>query len=740
MLSSMNLYAIAGKLHMVEGEVLGETAVPGILSQPAPSKANRSRENDTLFVHLALTGIPEDTVELTQDLLDIFSQRYYAHPGSVTASLRQALNHINQKLLNYNLSLDQPPREGAISCAVLRNGELFMIQTGESLALLGHNFGVERLPAHVPERITPLGRSAGLDFRYSHHRLQSGDLLLLADPRISHLPSHALAPALVDTEVELGIEELKNIVGEDSARLLLIEFTDSIPADLPDVAQPITRSRRMSLPRRSLDKKSAARASVPISQTNLPQRPIRESDIGSEGLTLPTPNMGEMSTAVETTARRAAAQTAMGVSFFSGWLAELLTRLRPKPKEEPDETQNNTILPTILAILIPIIVVLTVTTVYLQRGRIKRMGEIKQEMAQAISLADEAGDNVELARQHYNVLFALAAEAESLRPGDENVASMRRRALSALDHIDGVTRLTARPLFVYGEEVGLTAVALREGFNGDIYTLDGNSGSVYEHITDEFYLTLETEEPKIIATKNQAVGTHIIGNIHDIKWRPRGQAVSREGLAMLDRRGALLTYYPNWADTRAVPLGLGSDWQEPNAITFFSERLYILDKGTQLIWKYFPDGDGFIVDNEEKTLALDDNANLGQAQDIDIYSEDGSLIVAYQDGQLRYYDTRSSRIQWDEQDLLQNGLTTPLIAPTAAKLVGQGLNASLFIIDAGSGRLIEVSRGGTLLAQYRAADELGQEIFTNATDFVVVKTPLRIFVTVGNTLYAVTQE
>ena len=48
----------------------------------------------------------------------------------------------------------------------------------------------------------------------------------------------------------------------------------------------------------------------------------------------------------------------------------------------------------------------------------------------------------------------------------------------------------------------------------------------------------------------------------------------------------------NFSDTRAVPLGLASDWRFPRAITTFDERLYVLDIGAGEIWKYFPDGDG----------------------------------------------------------------------------------------------------------------------------------------------------
>jgi hypothetical protein len=72
--------------------------------------------------------------------------------------------------------------------------------------------------------------------------------------------------------------------------------------------------------------------------------------------------------------------------------------------------------------------------------------------------------------------------------------------------------------------------------------------------------------------------------------------------------------------------------------------------------------------------------------------------------------------------------------------VGTGLNTSIFIADPGSGRLVQVSRGGTVLAQYRASDEAGLDLFRRITDFTVAETPLRVFVTAGDTLYAATQE
>ncbi len=729
MLSRMELQAITGQLFIIDGESQGDTAVPGLLALSAPGKAVRGRERDKLFVHLTLTGPLAETNSLTRNLVQNISQQFYQTGGSITSALRKALNDTNQKLLKINLGGDTPRREGAITCAVLHNEELYVVQTGESLALVGHNFGVERLPPHPPERITPLGRSAGLDFRYYHQRLLTGDMLLLADPRIAYLPSHALAPALVDTEVEFGLTELQEIVGTDSARLLLVEFSDESPSRFPPPAK-VAATSTLTNPQRELA--GAAAASKPARQ------PVRVDGAPYSSQA----ELQEQNLDVGHTTRRAAAASALGLSRAAGWLADLLQSINP-PGEDVEEESINWVWPALLAIIIPLIVAIVVSSVYVQRGRVRRLVEIRQEMVQSLAEANQAIDNPDVARQNYNRLLTLAEEADSLRPGDGNVEELRRDALLALDRLDDVTRLSARPFHTFDNNVGLTAVALRDGSGGGIYTLDGANDVVYSHDTDELYVNQSTLEPQPIIEAGQTVGAVVVGELIDIMWRPNGRNVGRDGLAQLSHiaeSGALVTYYPNFADRGAAPLGLSSEWASPQAITQFTERLYVLDPGTATIWKYFPEGDGFNVNQEERTLDLGSDADLGQAVDIDIYSEDGSIIVAYRDGRLRYYDTRSGRVQWDEQSLLQNGLAAPLLQPSAVKLVGKGLNASIFVLDAGNGRIVQISRGGTVLAQYRAVDASGRDILTNGTDIAVAETPLRVFATVGNRLYIATQE
>lgn len=744
------LQAVTGQLYIVDGVMqtanptdVGQMGIPGILVQPPPNKANRSRSRDFLFVHLTLSGDVGETAVLTQDLLDLISQKFYATGGSLTAALRGAIMAANQTLLQRNLNSRETVREGGITCAVLRQEELFTLQAGEALALLGHNYGIERLPPRQLNHITPLGRTSGLDIRYAHHRLQSGDLLLLADPRLSHLPTDNFNEALVDTDIESGLDAMIDIVAEESARLLMIEFNDDSLLDLPDVVVPRPREGQLvaPTPQPRRDPKT-----VPLSSPTGERRPqpIREGQQGPARdniRTLPAIDRQQ----VETTARRAGSQAALGLSTFTAWLVDLLSRLRPPRTAEStldEEEPTSLTWPILIAIFIPLLIAIIVSGVYLERGRNQEMADIRTQMGQLISLADQVGTDSTQARQYYNEVLALAEQAETdVRAGDATVAQYRTTARQRLDVLDDITRLSTRPYYEFSEGTSLTHVELRDGFNGGIFILDKGNGLVYEQETDESYLNPLTLEPQTRVFNGQAVGNQVVGSVIDMFWRPAGSAVTRDGLAMLDSNGALLTYQPNLGSTFAVPLDLASQWQAPIAISTFDERLYILDIGSRVIWKYFPSGDDFSANADDRTIFFDAEPELNQVIDFDIFSQDGGLVLLYRDSRIRYYDTRSGRLEWDETDVLANGLLTPFVSPTAVEIVGRGLNASIFVADPGSGRIVQISRPtGQVLAQYRATAPDGSELFSQISDFAIAETPLRIFVTTEQTLYLAVQE
>jgi hypothetical protein len=597
-----------------------------------------------------------------------------------------------------------------------------MAQTGEALALIGHNFGIERLPASTPNRVTPMGRTAGLDIRYFHNWLQPGDILMLTDPRLGILTTEALRPALIDTDVTGSLEALTVAIGYSSGRVMVIEFTDEAPDYLPDVNRPAASAQTETRP-----------LAPPISP------PLREGTAQSTATPIyRSPVVAGVNVDVETaeiTARKATSHAASGLSRITAWLARFLEKLKP-PQPGANE-HTGWALPAFLAIAIPILVAVIVTTVFLQRGRGMRFSEIKTEMNENMVQALAATDR-ESATEHYNQILILAAEANTLRPNDLEVARLRSEALTALDLLSGISRLSSRLLYPFSDETVLTSITLGDDLNGDIYLLDSANGIVYRQDTDDTFETFLSEEPQAILFNEQAIGSHVLGQVVDMMWRPRGQAASRDGLAVLDGRGALITFFPNFTDTRAIPLGLASEWIQPVQITSFNERLYVLDPGSENIWRYFPDGDAFTLNDDQQAVTFSEDADLDQVIDMAIYSEDGSIILLYQDGRIQRY--ANGRLLWDESEPLETGMETPFIAPSAVKVVGQGLNSSIYVADPGSGRIVWLSLGGTFLAQFKALDETGLELFSNASDFAILETPLRVFVAAGNKLYLATQE
>jgi hypothetical protein len=662
--------------------------------------------------------LEEDT--LLDDVADSIGARYFQTPGSVTAALRKAIIETNNQLLDYNLNGSDRMREGALTCVVQKNNELYVAQVGEAIALVGHNFGIERLPADRVDMITPLGRSAGLDIRYHHNWLQSGDMFLLPDPRLTHLTTEVLEPVLVNGDIEDGTEELVRLIGSDSNRLMLIEFTNEAPAYLPDAIPDVavaSTGRRLPPPT-TQPVRGHIRSAPPISRktrANLAQVDVE---------------------VVETSARRATSTAAKGLARFTAGLADFLTRLRP-PRKETHE-QAGWAMPMFLAVGIPLTIAAVVAGVYFQRGSVVAISDLRSAMRTNLDLARQASDDQTAKMAYYNQVLKLAAEGEELRPDDSEIVSIRNQALADLDNMEGVGRLNAILLHEYPDGSDLTSVALGDNLNGGIYTLDSNENQVFLQETDENYFGIEDYTPEVILSASQPVGNQIVGDLLDMMWRPRGSDVSRDGVAMLDQGGTLFSYYPNLADTRAVPLGFAIDWVRPTAITNYFERLYVLDAGSQEIWKYLPEGDGFILQEDERSIEFDEDVDLAHVVDFAIHSEDGSVLLLYDDGRIRRYVNR--RMLWDESSLLDSGLNVPLVSPTDMKLVGRGLSSSIFVLDPGSDRLVQISLGGTFLAQFKIADENGVELLRRASDIEVATDPFRVFVVAGNDLYQASKQ
>jgi hypothetical protein len=715
----MELQAVTGLLYIVNGQNKSEAEVPGLLAQSAPQGSARGRDRDKLFIHLSAIGDLDNIDVLYQDLLDSISNTFYSTPGSLTAALRKSISDTNQLLLQHNLSGMGATIEGAVTCAVQHGEELFIAQAGEAFALVGHNFGIERLSPTQQQQATPLGRTAGIDIRLNHSRLVDGDMILLADPRLAHLPTDHLSPVLIDVSVIEGIDELKQLVGSDSTRAILVEFTDDAPAHLPDAE----RSRSSQPSARILPPPTSG----PVRETRVAQPP--KNQLGTAG---PLRNIDVE--AVETSARKATSKAALGVSKGTGWFADLLSNVRSP--DQPEESDTNLAVPVILAVAIPMIVAIIVAGVYIQRGQVALLSNTKSEIRQILVQANQATDT-EQAESLYNEALSKISDAEEVRSGDGDITRMRREAALGLDNLVGVARLSSLPIYLFESDTALKSIVIDQEQLGSIYVLDTQNNYVYLLTTDEFFQDVITE-PEILLSGEQIVGSFVVGQLVDMMWRPGGNQVTRDGLAILDERGALVSYFSDFSDLRAVTLDLASQWNTPSSVADFSERLYVLDQGTPAIWRYFAEGEGFTIIDGQQSIEFVDEADLEHVIDMAIYSEDGSIILLYDDGRLRRY--ANGRLLWQESDLQANGLATPIVSPVAIKIIGSGLNSSVYVADPGSDRIIQLSLGGTFLAQYKASDEAGNELFGRIADFAVIGNPARILVVTDNGVYSVGEE
>ena len=430
---------------------------------------------------------------------------------------------------------------------------------------------------------------------------------------------------------------------------------------------------------------------------------------------------------------------ARGLSRATGGFASLLERFRPEERNEFDDRKTPIALPTLIALLIPLIVGVIVTGVYLQRNIEQQLNAKRQAIAEIVALADTTEEPA-IARQLYQDALVLADEADRIRRGDSEVLRLRLLATAGLDAIAGTQRLNTQQLFTHNSDATLEAVTYREGFNGGIYALDTTQNIVYYYATTDDYLTMNTTEPEVVFFGGESIGGATANTMLDLFWREGGANATQDSLVVLDMNsaravGAVLTFVPSPPLKNYIPLGLSSEWGNPSSVTTYNERLYVLDQSENVVWRYFPEGESYTLQENDPTVGFLNDVDLSLAVDLDIYEQDANIVVAFSDGRVQYFDSRTGRVLWDQNAL---GLSEPLVSPAAVKVVGTGLNASIFVLDPGSGRIIQLSRAGTVLAQFRATDANGFELFGQARDFAVVENPLRIVTVAGKSVFITT--
>ncbi len=728
----MELEAVYGHLNVHDGQRL-QGVPPGVFVETrSPSgRAARGRDRDTLLVHLTLTSKQPAPASLYQNVVQALVDDFYSSSGSVTAALRKAIRAANEYLMLHNVRMEGVEKQhGGITCAVLREEEVFVAQAGPSLGFLAHQGQLVRLPPRPPSNESPLGYSYGADTRFYHSWVQPGDVLLMADPSFERHTDQVIESAVIYKGVSAGLDNLAAIMGADkNARLLLIEFS----------------AERISAPAPSVGVPAGTEAVRAIRPEGAPPKPRSGEGAGESTL-----SAGEAAGAEPHSApkidlarglRRGVSGAALAVGRAVGGVGQMLGRLFSEGAAEGQAVKKDRgpspIALAALAILIPVLVGLIVIAVYMQKGRAEQFVALLVEMEQESQLAQSAADDSSTARLHWERVIELSDEGLRLRPANEVVLQFRRQSLDALDVLDEITRLTVHSLYEYEAQATPAALTVQ---SMAVYVMDDGTDYVYKHLLESDLEPVGDIAPETVLFSQQAVGGDAIGELVDLVWFPRSGEIREDTVAILDASGLLLNYRPSWGDVVSSRLKTPAAWTDPSAIAIYGDNLYVLDAGAGEIWKYNAQDGGYPEEPTTYDFAANEDGDpandivLAEMVDMTI-DRDGNLYLLRGDGGvLKFFGGEKKPFGLAD-------LREPLVAPSAIYCSLEGLNPFCYIADPGSGRIVQVTPQGLFWAQYRARGADLSDPFAHLKDIYVQEMPvLLVYATSGNGLVVAALE
>jgi hypothetical protein len=200
-----------------------------------------------------------------------------------------------------------------------------------------------------------------------------------------------------------------------------------------------------------------------------------------------------------------------------------------------------------------------------------------------------------------------------------------------------------------------------------------------------------TPSDKPIIRKGDMIGNQAVGDQMDMAWAEAEGANQRSKLLSLDLSGGLVGYDLTWKAERLNIAGR-EKWVKPNRITSYGGNLYVVDADGDQIWRYRPSGNGY-EGQPEPYFANAGTVDLAGVQSVAI---DGSVWLLFPDGRLLKF------FAGEQRPFELRGLPEPLSSP--ADIAVPLESDRIYIADAGNARIIEATKDGRFLRQFRARE------------------------------------
>jgi len=706
-----------------------------ILVDERASRSARARRRGNLYALLEVTGPALGRDVIAGQLLEAVQATYYAGQGSITAGLQQAVHEVNDRLVSENRdSLSSEQRSAGISCAILRDNDLFVAQAGPAVVYLLREGTLTRFPEiyptyddTAPEEVgaAPLGVQRDVNVALFHTPVNDGDVFVLLESTLDGDGTSDL-PLLLQSTSPAELPEAIDRFAEESGASALVVGVGAESSVETLAAKADATARRPSQPAGEPLQERAA--------SLLGQIPFREMlrKLG-RGLAV---LLGSLWGGLLTLARRMlpgqiGPEAPVPPSHSQAQKTRAVSGKRPKERStvQPGGLSIRKILAGLAIAAIPIIVAVVVI------AKVQKSQAQKAEIEALWNSASQNWQQAETAgtKEAKRAFLAKAAgdleKLAGLQQDNEEVIDLEKKVLARQDEINSVQRITSLyGLKTYAGSPRLSRVVIQDLH---IFALDRNEGRVYHHELDTSQQGLKPgTADTVLVKRGDAIGGVVVGDLIDMAWVPVGEGRPQPGLVILESNGYLVDYTPATEQlTSHRPAGAES-WQFPQLVGGRSPgRVYVLDSTPGKIWRYESAPGGFSAPTDWLTSAVD----LGGVIDMAIGD---SIYLLWANGQISQLtmgapDGTFDTTQWEKDSgaAVKNPSAVVAHPPDEAK--------SIYVADRGNGRIVRASPAGKFERQYKLDLSLGREggVLSSISSLAVDEIGGRVLFASGNTLY-----
>ena len=726
----------------IVGGVWQETPANLGIMEPS-SRAARRKGNLYVLVESPEAGSDMDVV--CQKLVDIILDQYYRFSGSVTGGLLAGVSAANAYLLEENQQSPQAQRVyPGVSCVVLKEQDLFIAQVGPALVYVVHDGQAQSYPGGSPwlkpgpprdpesTYMSPLGLRREIEPELHHRRLQSGDFIVLACSALVRLATESqVADAVAYKGAETATQNLETLAsGRDLSAIVIELGGERTIADRKVLAPPARPGRVSSSTSVSRD--------VIIEKEELPVRDAQPPPLDTEweeGLEeeydVEDEELEDLRAGVSL--EKVSAGVKQGFLRVGSAFLTTLKRVLPEPGVGVDIPSSSTAKETprvgtrtlvVLSLLIPVLVALlvVVTRYQYEKSRQSQHGDYLVEARLRMTEALGASDR-EMVRAGLRESLELVNQAIQLNSEDEKALELWWKIQDQLDTINLVTRLYTHwnlaGLPGPSEGAGQGARVLVQG--SDVYLLDRNTDQVFAYRLNEVGDALVPTDDPLLIKKEDQIGDIVVDDLIEMLWMPAGGARQTSNMLVLERGGSLLEYTLG-AGIRVFPVANAAEWRKVRAAGAYRGNFYVLDPLSNRILKYVPGVEGYTTPPEDY-ISAEVQIDLGGAVDMTI---DGHVYVLLGDGTVYKF------LSGELKPFSQAGLDVSLKNPSAIFAAGDMDGGHIYIADTGNHRVVQFSKDGSFLRQFRAAE--GSVEMDQLQGLFVDEARGRLFLINGNSL------